>query len=173
MQGVTIARSPDIAELVRTYQAEIWRYLRFLGCESTLAEDLTQDTFLAVFRRPFQDFGRSATSAYLRTVARNLFLSSVRRSRSAPQVVDLEEAERVWARYESEDQGASFREFLRECEEELPEKDRQAIRLRYRDKCSRESMAGMLELSAEGVKTLLRRIRDRLRLCIEGKMSHE
>ena len=64
----------DPVRLIQAYQAGIWRYLRALGCESSLAEDLTQDTFLAVLQRPFNDVSPAATSAYLRKTALNLLI---------------------------------------------------------------------------------------------------
>ena len=35
--------SPE--ELIQKYQNGIWRYLRVLGCEASLADDITQETF--------------------------------------------------------------------------------------------------------------------------------
>ena len=70
----------DPLRLIQTYQAGVWRYLRALGCEATLAEDLTQDTFVAVLQRPFNDVSPAATSAYLRKTALNLLISHQRRA---------------------------------------------------------------------------------------------
>jgi RNA polymerase sigma-70 factor (ECF subfamily) len=78
----------------------------------------------------------------------------------------------VWARYEEPDGGAAYRAALRECEETLDDGDRETIRRRYRDGLSRGQMAAALGLSEDGVKSLLRRVRDKLRLCIEGKLRH-
>ena len=52
----------DPVVLIQTYQAGIWRYLRALGCDSAQAEDITQETFLSVLQKPFQDLGPAATS---------------------------------------------------------------------------------------------------------------
>ncbi|HEX7449919.1 MAG TPA: sigma factor, partial [Pirellulales bacterium] len=60
----------DAARLIEEHQAGVWRYLRVLGCNAAEAEDLTQDTFLAVLEKPFHDYQRAATAAYLRQVAR-------------------------------------------------------------------------------------------------------
>ena len=46
-------RQTQLADLVRQHQAGVWRYLRFLGCDRPLADDLTQETFLAVLETPF------------------------------------------------------------------------------------------------------------------------
>ena len=48
---------------------------------------------------------------------------------------------------------------------------RTAIDLRYRDGRSRAEIAAELNMAPEGIKTLLRRTRDSLRRCIEGKIQ--
>lgn len=55
----------DPERLIEAHQAGIWRYLRALGCDASQAEDLTQETFLAVLQKPFQDYNPAATAAYL------------------------------------------------------------------------------------------------------------
>ena len=47
----------DVIRLVQQHQAEVWRYLRFLGATAELADDLTQETFLQLLRAPFEDRG--------------------------------------------------------------------------------------------------------------------
>ena len=81
MATVVTKQPRELSDLVQAHQAGIWRYLRFLGCEAAQADDLTQETFLALHARPPADRSAEATSAYIRTVARNLFLMSLRRSR--------------------------------------------------------------------------------------------
>jgi len=100
-KGMTAAaaeRRADLAGLVRGHQAGVWRYLRFLGCEPDEADDLVQETFLAVLRDGFEERSPGQTAAYLRTVARNRLLMARRKDRSRPAAVDLEAAEAVWAR---------------------------------------------------------------------------
>ena len=73
----------DVARLVKEHQAGVWRFLRVLGCDPVEADDLTQETFLAVLQKPFHDYNRSATAGYLRQVARSLFIDSRRRAARA------------------------------------------------------------------------------------------
>ena len=51
------ARVSVTEALVRRHQVGVWRYLRFLGCPPELADDLAQDTFLALMRHPPEDRG--------------------------------------------------------------------------------------------------------------------
>jgi RNA polymerase sigma-70 factor (ECF subfamily) len=171
MATATMTQAMDVAELVQLYQAGVWRYLRFLGCEPSLADDLTQETFLTIHRSPFEQRSPQATGCYLRTVARNLFMAALRRSRREPAVEDLDRADEVWRRFAADDGGESYLEALRECVNALDGRARQAIELRYQDDRSRAEIAAKLDLGEEGVKALLRRTREVLRRCIEKRLG--
>ena len=70
--GMAIAsgkREGDLTDLVRSYQAGVWRYLRFLGAEDALADDLTQETFLTIWKRPFVDHTPAAAQMVRRASA--------------------------------------------------------------------------------------------------------
>lgn len=162
-----------MAALVRAHQAGLWRYLRFLGCQPAEAEDLVQETFLAVFREGFEVRSPAQTAAYLRAVARNRFLMVRRRERNRPWAVDIEVAEGVWARATRDDL-SDYLVALADClQTAVTARVRQALELQYRDGASRAEIANHLGLAVEGVKTLLRRARSALRDCVEKKLHDE
>lgn len=168
-----------MAALVRAHQAGLWRYLRFLGCDPTEADDLVQETFLAVLREEFEHRSPAQTAAYLRTVARNRLLVARRKQRNWPQAVDpgtvaerWSAAEAVWARVASEDGLSEYLVALSHClEKAVSPRVRRALELQYRDRASRAEIAAELSLAVEGVKTLLRRARSALRDCVERKLG--
>lgn len=164
-------RPGGLAELVQTHQTGLWRYLRFLGADESLADDLTQETFVSVWKKPFVERSSAATASYLRTVARNLFLMSLRRRKRQPMIERLDAADEVWRRYVGEGNGDEWLEALRECLESLNGRARQAIDLCYHDGLSRVEIGRELELSEDGVKSLLRRTRESLRRCVEQKQA--
>ena len=173
--GMAIAsgkREGDLAELVRNYQAGVWRYLRFLGADESLADDLTQDTFLAVWKRSFVDHTPAATKLYLRTTARNLYLMSLRKRSREPNMDRLELADEVWQQLAGDDEELML-DMLRECLETLNGRGRRVIDLCYRHDRSRAEIGREMELSDDGVKSLLRRTRELLRRCMEQKRSLE
>jgi RNA polymerase sigma-70 factor (ECF subfamily) len=166
----TSDRTSEFAAMVRAHQAGLWRYLRFLGCDGALAEDLVQDTFVAVWHKPFEDRGARATTAYLRRVAKNNFLMAVRRRRARPAFQELREADRAWDACAGDDDGAAYRTALAECVEQLQPRQRQGVELCYGQQQSRDGIAAQLGMTADGVKTLLRRAREALRVCVEGRV---
>ena len=160
----------DPVHLVREHQAGVWRYLRTLGCDSALAEDLTQETFLAVFQRPFQDYNRSATASYLRRTAHNLFVSLQRRAGKVTAVEDVELLDQSWSRWAAEDNGEAALEALRECLEGLSERARRALQLRFQERETRAKIAADLKITEHGAKNLMQRAKQKLRTCIESKL---
>src|SRR6188472_3760894 len=91
------ARPVDLAGLVRRHQATVWRYVRFLGADRAEADDLTQETFLAVARGSFVERDECQTAGYLRTTARNQLIALRRRQHREICTVQLEAADTVWA----------------------------------------------------------------------------
>ena len=65
-------------ELVRAYQAQVWRFLRHLLGDASLAEDVTQETFLRVFQRLRTFRYRSRFSTWVFQVARNAGIDALR-----------------------------------------------------------------------------------------------
>ena len=161
----------DPVRLIQAYQAGIWRYLRALGCESSLAEDLTQDTFLAVLQRPFNDVSPAATSAYLRKTALNLLISHERRAGRVRAVEDIEQLDRTWTRWAGDDDGEMVLSHLRDCLDRLTDRARMALEMRFRGDASREVIAAALEITQHGAKNLMQRAKQQLRDCVEGKLS--
>jgi len=160
----------DLAALMRAHQAGIWRYLRVLGCDSSTADDLTQETFLAAYAAGFEQRDEKSTRAYLRTVARNLFFKS---RRNAGKVVNVQEIERIEAQWMAlaDDEGDALNQALRGCLEKLEARPRAALNAFYGTEKSREQVAMGLGMTDDGLKSLLRRTREILRECIERKIK--
>ena len=160
-----------LERLVRRHQASVRGFLLFLGCPSSMVDDLVQDAFLAVFDARFEERSEAATGAYLRTVARNLFLKAMRRERLHAAAIEYEGAERTWVEFEADDEGDGYLAALRQCLESVQGRAREVLGLRYRSNLVRTAIAGRLGMSESGVKSVLVRTRKRLRECIERKLA--
>ncbi len=165
-------------ELVRRHQEEIWWYLRFLGCQEAEASDLAQETFLAVLKKPPEDFGPAAVRVYLRKIARSKLLESLRKNRRAA-AFDLDAAEATWAATQtgsSDGNGGgngedAWLDALDDCLQTLEGRAKQVVDMTYRESRSRNEIAVALEMTESGVKSLLRRSREVLRQCVERKVK--
>jgi len=155
----------DVTQIVRRHQAEIWRYLRFLGASAELADDLCQETFLQLLRAPFVEQGDAARASWLRTVARNLLIKSHRRPPFA--TTDVDRIEDTWSDFARDDGGDDTLARLRECLDQLEGRAAEAVRLHYEQRRSRREIGRTLGIGEQGVKSLLRRSRQVLRECVE------
>jgi RNA polymerase sigma-70 factor (ECF subfamily) len=164
----------DLASLVQRHQAGVWRYVRFLGADRSEADDLTQETFLAVARGEFVERDERQTAGYLRVVARHQLLALRRRQNREISTVELESADTVWAAAAGPDGSLNgYLDALRDCMAQLEGRARLAIDLHYRVESGRDAIAAALEMKPDGVKTLLRRTRQVLRECVERKIKHD
>lgn len=153
------------ARLYARHAPALRRYLRVLGAGTDL-DDLLQATFLVLLQRGFVERGDAPTAAFLRTTARQLFL---RRHRNLlPQV---EAADAVWARRCGEGDGSDYVDALRACLQQLGNRARTIVELCYGECRGRAEVAASLGMTADGVKTALRRIRSSLKHCIERRLS--
>lgn len=184
--GVTLLRSidqDDVVRLVRTHQAEVWRYVRFLGATAELADDLVQDAFLQLLRAPFVERSPGETAAWLRTVVRNGYVKSLRRPPF--QTAELDTIEATWQGFagdrdddegrddEGRDGGSASLRSLRSCLDTLDGRARQVVRWHYEERRSRQDIGTRLGLGQDGVKSLLRRTRAILRSCIERRRGED
>ena len=68
------------AQLFDRFAPRIEAYLRRLGAEQALAEDLTQEVMLVLWQRArLYDATRATASTWIFTIARNRFIDTVRR----------------------------------------------------------------------------------------------
>ncbi|MCC6574161.1 MAG: RNA polymerase sigma factor [Planctomycetes bacterium] len=166
-----MTQQEQLVSLMQAHQAGVWRYLRMLGCQPSQADDLTQEVFISVMQKPFDDHGRASTAAYLRLAAKHAFIDSLRSAGAKLAVGNLDEADAAWAEVTPEEDNDRRQDALRLCLEQLPERARKAVQLRYADDADGARIAAALETSEDGVKALLARTRGQLRECIERKLE--
>lgn len=161
------------AEWIGQHQTGVWRFLRYLGCPAALAEDLTQETFLAALEKNLVDMGPRSAAAWLRKTARNLFYMQLRTDHRNPVRCEGMRMETYWSECAGEDQGDRYHAALELCLQGLEGEHRHALAMRYGEAASRSDMAEALGIGEAGVKALLRRLRARLKHCIQSRLRVE
>lgn len=171
MRRMVATQAEMLVRLMREHQADVWRYLRLLGCDASCADDLTQETFLYVLNHPLNEFSRAQTAAYLRRAARSLMLNLLRRERRVVALDEIEVADNAWNELTPQDGDARI-EVLQRCVGKLEGRAKVAVRLRYGDGLSEAEVADKLGATEEAAKALLKRTRAALRECVERQAEH-
>ncbi len=162
------------AELVLRHQNGVWRYLRVLGCDATTADDLTQETFLRVLRRDnFVQHSDEATSEYLRRTAYNLLISNHRKLGRMQVTESTTLLDESWQRWAGKDlTGDEAVDALRECLEQLTDRAREALRMRFVQNVPRVEIGEALGITDHGARNLMQRAKSQLRDCVGERLKH-
>jgi RNA polymerase sigma-70 factor (ECF subfamily) len=160
----------DLAGLMREYQAGVWRYLRALGADTSTADDVAQEVFLAAMRSGFVERSRGETISWLRLTSRNQYLKHVRRNGREVAVNEVEALDRRYTELAGEDDGEALVNALRECMKQVEEKPRSALEMQHSKGLQRAEIAKQLGMTDDGVNTLLARTTKRLRMCMDLKL---
>lgn len=159
-----------IERLIDAHQERVWRYLRSLGCDCAMADDLTQETFLAVYRHPFHEINAAASASYLRRVAYHLLIAHRRKFERVELTHNPQDLESEWMRWAGFDSSDSIIDHLKECMQRLTDRAQFALNLRFAHNASREEIATSLGIGAHGAKNLMQRAKLQLRECIESRL---
>jgi len=175
----------DLVDLVRrgdhhAFESLLDRHLQhvraFLALKAPipqLVDELAHETFVFAFRN-LEDFTPGTSlRAWLRAIAWNLLRAEVQRF-SREQVNHARFAAQrleAWAQQPAEPRTSREVEYLEQCVQEIPEAMRELLTLKYRDECSTDEIARKLERSLAWVRTVLFRLRQQLRDCIDAKQG--
>jgi len=159
----------SVTRLQRDLHAMLWTVLR----SQTDVDDVLQETNLALWRKanefdPGRDFrawafgiARIQVLAFRKRQARNHRMSF--NQELIELLIDEEAADPHTA--------AEKHIALTKCLEKLPQPRRDLVLLRYTDGSSVNALAAEMNKSPKAISEVLRRIRLRLRECIEGNLA--
>jgi len=170
--------------LLRKYFPRIFNYTyRLVGSRET-AEDLTQETFVRVYRAASSYLPRAKFQTWLFTIARNLALNELRRLKRKTISLDADrEGKDGRMQRQMADPSAYPADkqlLLKERQQQiqaaiasLPENQRSAVMLRRFEGFSYEQIAAALGLSVSAVKSLLSRAKENLKERLSGPPDRE
>lgn len=171
------------AELVRAHHAALCRFARTFVGSGAVAEEVVQDTWLAVVRGVDRFEGRSSLRTWLFSILVNRARTTATRERRSDSGADPD-ADRfdgtgVWSSppvpwsEQVDDRVAAQQvaELARDLLEDLPEAQRQVVVLRDVEGLSAPEVAELLGVSDGNQRVLLHRGRARLRAGLEAKLG--
>ena len=165
-------------DLMRKYYARIFNFAYRLIGNRQLAEDLTQDVFMKVYKSATRYRPRSKFQTWLYTIAKNTFLNEMRRNRrqmvSLDEPLDAETGERKKEVPDPDvDPAAAFiqkelQKQVRAAIDDLPENQKIAVILRRYEGFTYAEIAATLEVTDKAVKSLLSRAKVNLKDKLAG-----
>jgi RNA polymerase sigma-70 factor (ECF subfamily) len=158
---------PAAREIVHRYQRPVYNLMARMVRDTPAAEDLTQDTFLKVFRSLGTFDPRLRLSAWILKIAHNTALDHLRRARPYILPLDatdeegadaadaLEDLSAVWPDRAAE--RSRLAEAVDRALDDVRPAYRAALTLRYQEDLDYAEIATILDIPLGTVKTYLRR----------------
>jgi RNA polymerase sigma-70 factor (ECF subfamily) len=149
----------DFEKLYEEYAADVYRFAFWLAGDNPEAEDITSETFVRAWAR--KSIIRTETlKAYLFTIARNIYLEQMRKSRNHVALEDVHPDPSPGPDRSVESQIELER--IKGILQSLPEIDRAAFVLRVQHDLPYDEIARVLELSLTAAKVKVHRVRKKL-----------
>ncbi|MBI2425974.1 MAG: sigma-70 family RNA polymerase sigma factor [Candidatus Hydrogenedentes bacterium] len=171
-----------LAELVRRYQQDVFRFCLHYLKNVEVAREMAQETFLRVYAARDRFDVSKRFKPWMLCIARNLCLNEIKRKKTV-QMETLEEYASS-SRGESGEvlrstadgpseilQAAERRTALLQALEGLPEESREIVKLRYFEKLSAREIADIVESTEGAIRTRLHRILKQLREVFEPQRA--
>jgi len=171
IQRILDGEEEAFAILVQKYQKRIhalaWRKIG----DYHIAEDITQDTFIQVYKKLPTLNNPKQFDGWLYIIVNRLCINWMKKNKARMQsledtpVIEIEES--YYKHYETEQRKMEtierYREIVRKLLTKLPESERTVLTLYYLDEMSAAEIGKFLGVSANTIKSRLRRARNRLK----------
>jgi len=153
----------DFEDLYQRYSQDVYRFTLYLSGDPSLAEEITQESFVRAWVTPGEISG-GTVKAYLLTIARNLYLAEGRRV--SRQVTFNASVHDSTSTSNAPATGRLDLEGVLAAVQLLPESDRVVLLMHAQEGLTHAAIASVLGLSITAVKVRVHRARMRLRqLC--------
>ena len=148
-----------VEEIYSTYKKTVYNYLLYLSSNAHTAEDLTQETFIKVFKY-FNGFkGDCSVKTWLIKISRNTYLTYIKKISTVE--CNIDECDSLYTGDDLTNVNESI--MIRSCLSKLSEKDKTLIILKDLNGFSYSEISSILECTEGQVKIGLFRARNRFK----------
>lgn len=152
-------------EILTKHHDRIYQFCyRFLDANASMAEDITQDTFLNLYQLASRYEPKAKLTTLLFQMARNACLNALRHKQTIsidePHAPLIESESDIIAKLVEDERVIQVRKAIKE----LPENQRTAILLSRYELMSYDEIAKTMNTTVSAVKSLLNRAKDELEL---------
>ena len=161
-----------LKEIIDTYGSAVYGVARRIITEETFAQEVAQDTFLALWRRPGAfDPARGTLLRFLCGIARNKSIDLIRREESQRRLSDVLIADTHPGRAVTTNPELEEQDYVMRALKELTESQREALVLAYFGGRTYREVARELGIPEGTAKTRLRDGLAKLRTVLAGDRS--
>jgi RNA polymerase sigma-70 factor, ECF subfamily len=149
----------------------LYAFIRALVSDPHLCEDILQEVFVVAVSKCDEFTAGTNFPAWTREIARRVALAQLRKSGRAPVSLDPETIDRMEGAIEVSSQvWDEERQALKECLKQLPAESRRVIEMRYVSEISLAQIGETAGRSPDGIKALLKRLRQTLAECVSARL---
>jgi RNA polymerase sigma-70 factor, ECF subfamily len=161
-----------IAQLVVKHRHGILAYLYGVIPDAHVAEDLFQEVCVVAVQKADEFQDGTSFVAWARTIARNKLREHLRR-RTGVLVEDafFDGIESAFDAVHGAIESDGRKDALRRCLDQVQDRSRQMLVWRYEEGLTAEGIASRTGQSRAAVNSLLQRVREILRECVERRIS--
>lgn len=174
----------DLTEWVKLHADYLYAFALAKTGDAELSKDLVQDAFLAAHQNADKFRGDAAPRTWLTSILRNKIADHFRAQQRKGRAVEMpaEDEDRffenlMWKSgqvphaWDESVQQEELIHYLTACLEQLPERLRAVLRLKYLEGVGTDSILSDLDLTAAHFWVLLHRSRLKMRACIEEQQK--
>lgn len=150
----------------------IQAFIRAMVCDYHLAEDILQEVFVVALKKRDQFVEGTNFSAWVREIARRISFAKMRKSGRGDLALTTEVLDTIEGSFDVDPERWELeRRALGACVQGLPEESRRILALRYIEDAPITQIAFAVKRSTDGVKGVLKRLRQRLADCVNARLK--
>lgn len=158
----------DFVDLMTQHQGRLYGYLLSLSADPDAANDILQEANIVLWKQSHQFQPGSNFTAWAFRIAHFQFMAYRQRQLRDKTLFSDELLATLAGEAREVDEWHEERAAaLEKCLERMPDRSREAIRMRYADELKVSDMAAILERSANAVSQILFRARQWLIACVQ------
>lgn len=149
-------------------------FIRAIVADAHLVEDVIQEVYIVVSQK-YADFAEGTHfGAWVREIARRTALHQLRKTGRRAAALEPDALDTLESTFDVPGEAwEAEKAALHACMERLPEESLRVLDLRYIDEAPLTRIGAAVGRSVDGVKAMLRRLREKLAECAEQKLRPE
>ena len=174
MRGITMDKDQYFEEIYENYRDKIFKFIYYKVCNAELAEDLTNDVFVAVYKNLHTyDANKSFISTWLYAISYNRLKNYYKSRKITEYSIEYMLEMNIIPRSELHDllEQEELRLMLKNAMQELPERNRKIILMKYYLDMTSGEIGRDLNITPGNVRIILKRSLNTLKKMLNHKLS--